>query len=293
MTGTPLDLTPFGSLLTGIGWFYWLLAGGGLWWALRGARPWKSKLIRVIPVLLIFGLIPFRSAWYSYQVRSRLDEAIALFNERCKTAGETIHQTVQNVEGVVLLNVRPDEINRDDQFRLDDPYGSASGGEQYIKSYLVERYNANATANGSFEPRERRAFRYVDVPAADGTRQRYTATFIKFDSTIFKKGEGTYVVSHAITTEIAPRYGVIWADISTHVDRERWIAGGSLKVMDLQDNKLIAERIGYVVDRGQGGKGGFRDPWPWATYYGPTCPRPQDHNLVFVLKALQPTKQSD
>jgi hypothetical protein len=54
----------------------------------------------------------------------------------------------------------------------------------------------------------------------------------------------------------APRYGVTYDDISTREEREYWIAGSSLKVIDLQTNEVMAERIGYMMDRGQGDTGG-------------------------------------
>ena len=105
--GGPIDLTPFGALVKAIGLLYWLLAAVGLWWALRGTRPLKAKLLRVLPVLLLFGYVPGRLGWQEYQARDRLNKAMVRFEERCKTAGEKIHRTVPNVEGVVLVDKTP------------------------------------------------------------------------------------------------------------------------------------------------------------------------------------------
>lgn len=55
-----------------------------------------------------------------------------------------------------------------------------------------------------------------------------------------------------------------WDDISTREEREYWIAGSSLKVIDLQTNQVIAERIGYMVDWAQGSRAGERSPWLFA-----------------------------
>ena len=52
---------------------------------------------------------------------ARLAKAEAMLAERCKTAGEKIHRTVDNVEGVLLMKLRPERINREDQFVMDDP----------------------------------------------------------------------------------------------------------------------------------------------------------------------------
>ncbi len=38
-----------------------------------------------------------------------------MFDERCKTAGYKIYKTVENVEGVTLLNVWPREKSYEDQ----------------------------------------------------------------------------------------------------------------------------------------------------------------------------------
>jgi hypothetical protein len=57
---------------------------------------------------------------------------------------------------------------------------------------------------------------------------------------------------------------VTYDDISTREERDYWIAGSLLKVIDLQTNEVMAERIGYMMDRGQGNTGGGRSPWLFA-----------------------------
>ncbi|MBK6638132.1 MAG: hypothetical protein IPG34_10980 [Rhodocyclaceae bacterium] len=56
---------------------------------------------------------------------ARLATAEAMFAERCKKAGVFIHRTAENVEGIFLLKVRPENEDPDfnDQFRLNDPCG--------------------------------------------------------------------------------------------------------------------------------------------------------------------------
>jgi hypothetical protein len=91
------------------------------------------------------------------------------------------------------------------------------------------------------------------------------------------------------------RYGVEWTDISSREDREHWIAGSSLRVLDVRTQDVIAERIGYMIDRGQGSQAGFRSPWRFAQYNA--CPSLQpsisdrpDQSLrsrAFVLKVLK------
>ena len=93
-----------------------------------------------------------------------------------------------------------------------------------------------------------------------------------------------------------PRHGVTYDDISTREERDYWIAGSSLKVIDLKTNEVMAERIGYMMDRGQGNTSGGRAPWLLAADHacpafpagpgGHTYQTDQTHD--FVVKALKP-----
>lgn len=183
--------------------------------------------------------------------KERLEKAEAMFQERCKTAGEKIHRTVDNVEGVMLMKIRPEKDNFSDQFALDDPYGSDFDGDAYIKSFL----------NGFFEANFKRpdvpanvvyphvAYRYVEaIDPKDGKRYRYTGRlddpwrYDKSYSITYKR----FVLDRNPAPRSSPRYGVTYDDISTHEEREYWIARSSLKVVDLQTAEVIAERIGYL-----------------------------------------------
>lgn len=48
------------------------------------------------------------------------------------------------------------------------------------------------------------------------------------------------------------------------------VEGSSLRVLDLQTNEVIAERIGYMMDWAQGSQAGGRSPWLFAADYA--CP---------------------
>jgi len=77
--------------------------------------------------------------------KTRLAKAEAMFQERCKKSGEFIHRTVEDVEGIFLLKIRPKEINYGDQYRMDDPYGRDLGGDGYILSFVRGSFQANTT----------------------------------------------------------------------------------------------------------------------------------------------------
>lgn len=202
----------------------------------------------------------------------RLAKAEAMFQERCKTAGERIYRTAENVEGVLLMKLRPEGINyghtQEQQFRLDDPYGSDSGGEIYLKTFFSGFYKDGLPAGG---------YRYVEaIDLKDGQRYRYTGSVrsvgrMKEDASNiqlalkhnpdFDLNIYSFVLDKVPATGLPPRYGVTYDDISTREEREYWIAGSSLKVIDLKTNEVMAERIGYMMDRGQGSRGGGRSPW--------------------------------
>ena len=71
----------------------------------------------------------------------------------------------------------------------------------------------------------------------------------------------SFVLDKTPAPSPAPRYGVTYDDISTREERDYWIAGSWLKVIDLKTNEVVAERIGYMMDRGQGNTSGGRAPW--------------------------------
>ncbi len=233
--------------------------------------------------------------------RERLAKAEAMFQERCKTAGEKIYRTVENVEGVFLLKLRPNEINFDDQFLMDDPFGSDLGGDGYIKKFLLGR---NAVGSITDTNIVRNGYRFVEaVNPKDGNRYRYSGSTreVSHISSILMGGDGKttfltrdFVLDKYLSPGESPRYGVTYDDISTREDREYWIAGGSLKIVDLETNEVIAERIGYMMDRGQGNTSGGRSPWLLAPAHAcpsfPTTPggRPFKLNQTrdFVEKVL-------
>lgn len=210
--------------------------------------------------------------------QQRLQKAQALFNEHCKSSGEFIKRTVDNVEGIYLLKLRPQETNYSNQFKLDDPYGADSGGETYIKTFLHGFHKPSP----NYIPGDplRYGYRYVEATdPKDGRRYRYTGSIkeVTHTSSILMGGDGKtqfkrleFTLDKTPATGPAPRYGITYDDISTQEDREYWIAGSSLKVIDLQTNEVVAERIGYMMDPGQGSDAGGRQAWLMAADYA--CP---------------------
>ena len=238
--------------------------------------------------------------------KDRLAKAQAMFAERCKTAGEKIVRTVDNVEGVYLLKVRPDQ-KLAAQFAFDDPYGGDMSGSGYIESFVQGSFRATHKDTPIGGP-PRTGYLYVEaVNTVDGKRYHYTGRLDEpwQHNKAYLKGYIQFVVDKTLATGEPPRYGVTYDDISTHEEREYWIAGSSLKVIDLQTNEVIAERVGYMMDPGQGNRAGGRAPWAFATatacpsflrnfktvHTSPVPPSQLYQTLDFVEKVLIPKRE--
>jgi hypothetical protein len=282
LTGTPLDLTPFGILLSAGGWLYWSVVATLAYLAGRSGTDAKVHYARALTVVAVFSLPLFIQHWIAesraQQRKARLAESLAYFNSRCESAGESIKRTASNVEGIVLLRPRT-EIPESDQFVLNDPYGGGCVNLGCVETYLFG-YTMVPDEQGKLglHPEEPRIYQYVDTPLGEGEKYtRYT-----------RDSPRSKLVATIVTGQERARYGVTWADISTRTDREHWVAGGSLTVVDLATSEVIAERVGYVVDRGLGDTAGFRSPWAFAKTRGPSCPPASQHNSKFVTKVLKP-----
>ena len=253
-------------------------------------KVWKKLVAAGIVVVvaispIVYGVMYQRK--FGAEATTRYEESERLFLERCKTAGERIYRTDTKVRGVLLLKVRPRETNVDRQFDLTDPYGNDLGGDGYIESFL-KTYNAIATI-----PPTRLGYDYVDTKdSMTGTIYRYTGSIVPPEPNgIHPRLE----LSKEVVGTSPSKYGVSYADISTHEDRQHWIAGSSLQIIDLNTNAIVAERVGYMMDPGQGSRAGGRSPWLEATNH--SCPsfgtfhafaQQRTQTVRFVTKILQP-----
>jgi hypothetical protein len=166
---------------------------------------------------------------------------------------------VDGVDSITLLK-RRDVRNFDRQYDLDDPYGRDLVEDGYIGSFLRGEFQAtHANFHSALPPR--RGYTTVYAPdARDGSMHSYTARFDNPGS----RGPGHPGTFFLVKGPVAPspaRYGVTWDDISTKEDRDVWIAGSRLRVVDTQTGEVLGERVGYMIDRGQGAREGDRSPW--------------------------------
>lgn len=297
------------DILRGLGWLYLSLLGLLLITALWFPPRWWQKAICFLVVLLIFTgpayLRTRESNKLTDQRSARYATAKALFDERCKTAGEKINRTFQNVDGVVWLRWRPASLSRE-QFAQDDPYGKDCSMEGCILQLLRGADDLSAGKEPNSLPPS--GYRFVEtIDPRDGVRYRYTGVVKsvrdvpkeEFSRHVQSTGTGAAPDGRFLALErvqidrFSARFGLRWDDASTREDREHWIAGGSLKVIDLASDQVVAERIGYLIDTGQGSVSGHRDPWGWAKSHGPRCPANQEKAVNFVAKIVQPARNGE
>lgn len=261
------------------------------------------------------------SGTHAAQPSERQVKAMAMWQERCKAAGEKIYKRVDNVEGIYLMKVRT-ATNFGNQFSLDDPYGRDSTDKEYLLNFLRGFYHQRNEPIVPGSP-PRTGYAYVEAQdPTDGQRYRYTAAktaIRKMDITAsniqfnlkrdpnFDLNVYEFLLTKTRAPGAPPRYGVTYDDISTREEREYWIAGSSLKVVDLQTNEVMAERIGYMVDWAQGSRAGQRSPWMFAAdnacpgfQWNPNFPVTRStgggateqpgQTLIFTEKVLKPSK---
>jgi hypothetical protein len=305
-----LKLTGLDVLFAAAGNLYLLLALIGVCIALWKGKTWLRKGIYAVLVLAAFTAPLAPEVTRQIEYRNRFATAQSMFAERCKTAGERIYKTVENVEGVYLMKIRT-PTNFGNQFALDDPYGNDFDGDAYVKSFArgasqAGKRQEDISPNGP----ARLGYSYVEAQdPKDGQRYRYTGRIEQPSLTNkhYSEDYKRFVLDKTSAPGKPPRYGVTYDDISTHEEREYWIAGSSLKVVDLETNEVIAERIGYMVDWAQGSRAGQRSPWLFAANnacpdfyrnYKNLKPGPHQHadgmqtyqTLDFVEKVLKPSK---
>lgn len=263
-----IDLTGFGDVLRVIGLLYWALGIVLLYLAATKPKTRLSKGLFIVGVLAVFGYLPVTATWENQQAKKAYEERFAkaesLFKAHCKNAGVKIHRTVEGVEGVYLMKVRT-SFNTENQYVMDDPYGIDSTGDDYMKSFIsrLGRNNHADPISGSLL-----GYKYVEADdPADGKLKRFmgrTEGALRIEASRQVDTRNFVLVREPIAQRTA-RYGVTYDDLSTKEDRDYWIAGSSLRVVDLETSEVIAERIGYMMDPAQGAGGrSWRQAWAYA-----------------------------
>ena len=133
-------------------------------------------------------------------------------------------------------------------------YGFRSGA--YIATFLKSYWGAPYAYADAVDPEDGKRYRYTgrNVPVEGRDREEFRLERIE------------------VTPDMPlPRYGVTFADITEREDREHWwIAGSSLKVIDLETGELMGERVGHMMVSWLGGHS-LAESYGWLTWQS-MCP---------------------
>ena len=243
-------LNQFFSLLTAVYVVLFVVVAFTAVWL---PKSYVVKAVGLVAVCALFGL-PLLEGYVADQDRLVRNRMIAQRFERlCREkAGEKIYQVVENVDGFLILRPRKPTNHLEeyhDQYWMGDPYGhSELEAENPEAMFLADR---ESYLSESQTIRSIAGYDYIEIQVgeADSSKRFVRVDVIsRHDQTIGNRLE-TKVVSLQTPQS---RYAYDWEDISTTEDRKYWIAGGLMRVIDLRDHTVIAERIGYVLDREQG-----------------------------------------
>ena len=290
-----ISLTWIPELLRGAVWIYLLLWASMVALALWLPPTLGYKLATTVMALAVGGALP---AYFALSIKRTNDEqrpiveerkaryaaAMARFEERCKSAGEKVYRTVEDVEGVLLLNVRPRKTPSvyADAYWSDAAMPDESSGDDYVRMFLYwEQRNDDRVSRGylNYSHSEFPGYRFVDVMAANGG----------FERVRLEKAESTKLISEALKSKPA-RYAISFENFIDPEDRKLWVAGTKVTITDTSNNEVLAEKTWYVVEPGQGNTSGFRSPWAFAK----SCPahlgRSNGQTRFFVDQVLKPKK---
>ena len=255
-------------LLAAVGWTYIVVCLVAIALALWLPKRWWAKVIALTLVIGIASILPRQAQKEVAQqqvvvddYKVRLAKAQALFDERCKTAGEKIYKTVENVEGVLLKKIRPDRSPemRADRMWVDAALPDESVGDWYLISFLgwEQRFKGNP-GSVNIVPTEFPGYQYVDVQSEGLTTKRYI--LVKDEAST----SGWSKLAQVDTAQPKARYAI---DFQNPIDleaRQHWIAETLITITDTASGQILGERRSFALEPGLGSTAGFRSPWGFA-----------------------------
>jgi hypothetical protein len=238
-------------------------------------------------------------------------------------AGQKIYRTVDDVEGIVLLKVRPKRTERD----LSDPMwpGAAFAREfrddEYIKTFLGYEHSSSQKGEAVTpgrrgyigndyqpnNPSNLSGYRYVIVvdEKEGGKRWRYSgsekivgqkdvnASNVQmnlkqnpnYDLNIYR-----YTLDRQPALRDSPAYGVTFEDDVDYSERLLGLASSTIKVVDLTTQQVLGEFKRYAWTPASSSPS---NPTPWLTAYtcGGDFPFAGAETRQFVDQVLKPRQE--
>ncbi|MBO7554393.1 MAG: hypothetical protein J6T41_00265 [Neisseriaceae bacterium] len=172
------------------------------------------------------------------EIEAARTAAEPIFAEQCKKSGEQIYRTVENVDGVLLLKIwRGANADNNKPLYNDSQWEYAAldidGGKSYIGYFLNN-------------PKNSMGYSFVDVRLDDNQIERYLGEY---------HGSLDGNLPDMVDTELNPiepaQYAITFENNIDTTLRKHWIAGTTFKIMDLQTNELLAEKIIFTTTNGR------------------------------------------
>ena len=250
-----------------IGWLIWIAILGLIVIAIRKGKSWRVRLFQVGMILAVISALFIPNAYRKWEGKKRYQAAKAVFDERCRTSpGTKIHKTVDDVEGVLLLDIRAPhtEVDRHDPNWPDAGLPRESSGNDFILNFLYWEYQQRPPKRGYLRPGATiddaydklkdgwarfPGYAYVDVKQPEGV-QRYRLV-------------GRDLLKEPSPVKLA-RYAVSFRNIEDPVGRAHWVAGLVVTITDTSNGEVIAEKTWYSFEPGLGSTAGARTPWGFA-----------------------------
>lgn len=256
-----LELTGLGSVLRGIGLLYWVLAIGAVVLAIRYGKGARGKIIWATVAIAVFAYLPGKAMIEQHQRDTYAKEAWAYFKKLCdEKSGEKIYKTYTGVKSVLVVKPLPPATEKDlyDRFWYGDPYSNATPWSERGDTAARRLTGDSRRSDGVVQ----RGLDFVEIKNESGSGYTRINRAVSNDKNS---------VREQIEQPVS-KLGVAWEDISKPEDRKYWVAGSRMRVVDLTDNSIVAERIGYFIEAGFGSTAGQRRPWLTSRGPNTTCP---------------------
>ncbi len=187
------------------------------------------------------------------------------FHKRCESAHVTYYKTVPPQDAIFIMKPAQSATSAQlkDQFWMGDPYDLPNEPGTEARGLLFRQ--KSLPRESPFK--ERGGFDFVEMahPTQAGKFLRFIPKWKNE-----KNYSGHYIwdwnatEKHPETTPTRlSRYGYTWDDISTQEDRHFWVAGGRLRVVELETGEVVAERVGYILEPYFGVTGPTFNQSPW------------------------------
>lgn len=255
-----------------------LLIGGFIWFMLvflKGTPEGAARKRRLgwffgLFVLPLAGLLISNEIMERRQIAERqayVKAAWAHFKQRCETAHVTYFKPIPPQDGVFIMKPvqKPTIAQLGDQYWMGDPYDMPDSPENEASGLL---YRQKSLPKGSWDARNGRGgFDFVEAPHPDQPNK-----FLRFTLKPDGEKDGQGFASHKPGSDTVDtrhsRYGYTWDDNSTPEDRKYWVAGGRLRVVDLETGEVVAERVGYLIEKYFGATSSTFNQEPWGNAKG-------------------------